>query len=595
MKTLKSRRPESSKAPPGPRVPEHTWAPGTLIRDRYRVIRIIGEGGMGQVYEAERVDLPFPRRFAIKAISREHCRRADLRRRFEEEARLMAKLVENEHMVEILDLGTDDEGRIYLVMELLKGRTLYTELRLRQRQPEIDPPYVRWALGIGVQVLSALEAAHAIGAVHRDVKPENVFLQTNGVVKLLDFGIAKLLQADAPRVPGERVDADNTTAPGTFLGTPRYAAPECIQKKGVDARSDVFSVGVLLWELLAKTHPLPQADQVATCVNMVLHGIPGLDSRLGLKLPDEVCAVVRRATLSAPQDRFPTAREFIEAIEEAMKALPEGQAPWLLPASDAEIAAIQHGWSLASSIDPLGETSPNARGSSGETAPERPAGAREPASFPYPLEGDPTHATSRRELPTRTSEYALPPRLLATPTQTTAEHSITVAPSPENADVPARRAGGLLRRSALPRATLALACSVVAIGAAGAWVVTRGANARAGRDVSSPLSVERPSADLLAPSVPQVATALANATTPVPVSAASSPAEPPPVAAPTPEPVAPVTEITGAPSASIAPETAPSAVAAREAKPVKKRPKPAAEAPPLPVRRLIPIEMGSKK
>src|SRR5262245_61750981 len=101
MKTLKSRRPASSKAPTGLRIPEHTWAPGTLIRDRYRVIRLIGEGGMGQVYEAERVDLPFPRRFALKTISREHCRRADLRRRFEEEARLMAKLVENEHMVDI--------------------------------------------------------------------------------------------------------------------------------------------------------------------------------------------------------------------------------------------------------------------------------------------------------------------------------------------------------------------------------------------------------------------------------------------------------------------------------------------------------------
>ncbi len=206
--------------------------PGT----RYRVVALIGAGGMGSVYEVEHVELG--KRFVLKALLRSLTNRDDLVHRLRNEWRALGKL-EHRNIVGVTDAGITTTGMPYFVMERLQGETLAGRLRRDRRIP------VRQAIAIAADVLEGLSAAHRIGIVHRDVKPPNVFLVTNKPAKLLDFGIAKVLDPKASQITGR----------GIAIGTPRYMAPEQATGEAVDARTDLYAVGLILFEMIAGAGP----------------------------------------------------------------------------------------------------------------------------------------------------------------------------------------------------------------------------------------------------------------------------------------------------------------------------------------------------
>ncbi|MEP7052217.1 MAG: protein kinase [Pseudomonadota bacterium] len=213
---------------------------GELIAGtRYRVLRLIGVGGMGSVYEVEHVELG--KRFVLKALLRELARREDLAQRLRNEWRALARL-QHANIVNVTDAGTSGGGVPFYVMERLDGDTLAAHLKQKRRLHVLE------AVSVVTSVLEALSAAHDIGIIHRDVKPANIFLVNGGGVKLLDFGIAKI--ADATSV---------VTARGLAVGTPRYMSPEQARGERVDGRSDLYASGLILFEMIAGVGPFDDA------------------------------------------------------------------------------------------------------------------------------------------------------------------------------------------------------------------------------------------------------------------------------------------------------------------------------------------------
>ncbi|HJL28417.1 MAG TPA: protein kinase, partial [Polyangiaceae bacterium LLY-WYZ-15_(1-7)] len=231
---------------------------GRVIAGRYEVIRLVGEGGMGAVYEAEHRTIG--RRVALKRLHPELATDAHAVNRFQREARA-AGGTGHEHVVDILDLGFAEDGAPYLVMELLAGESLAARLERERQLPE------ERAARIAGQVLSALEAVHARRVIHRDLKPDNIFLTRRGrqrdYVKVLDFGVSKI------GVPEGRTEV-GLTRTGTMVGTPHYMSPE--QARGVkklDHRVDLYAVGVILYECLSGQLPF-DADNYHALLQSIL-------------------------------------------------------------------------------------------------------------------------------------------------------------------------------------------------------------------------------------------------------------------------------------------------------------------------------------
>ena len=289
--------PSHSSYPP----PSDAWVPGTLIPGTvYRVIRPIGRGGMGEVYEVEHDLLGSTR--ALKVLAKQYAHREDLTERLRIEARGLARL-KHPNIVEVYDLGTAADGRIFFAMELLEGATLRSMLRHRGRLS------TRTSVEIILQVLSGLQASHELGLVHRDVKPENIFVCRDGVVKLLDFGVAKIIDAWMPQ--------QQITALGMTVGTPRYMSPEQAEGEPVDGRTDVYSAGQVLWEMLAGQPAFVESD----LIELVLAKRRGLSPLTDIPGTD-VSAVLSEAVIRAcrpnPPDRHLSAREFEIALREAI-------------------------------------------------------------------------------------------------------------------------------------------------------------------------------------------------------------------------------------------------------------------------------------
>ena len=266
---------------------------------RYRVIRAIGHGGMGTVFEA--VHVGTGRAVALKLLHFRCATDGALRARFEREARA-ATSVAHPNVVEVLDVGTAEDGRPFLVMELLEGESLRARLDRVHRLEVGETAY------IGASVLVALGAAHGSGVVHRDVKPDNVFLAHGAPrprVKLLDFGISKLFGPDG-------MDLGMTTT-GTVLGTPRYMSPE--QARGrpdLDHRVDVFAAGVLLYEMLAGRRPYEADSYNALVVALVEESPPPLAS-LRAEVPADLRDVVAAALARDRQER-PSIAEILRVL-----------------------------------------------------------------------------------------------------------------------------------------------------------------------------------------------------------------------------------------------------------------------------------------
>src|SRR4051794_8260173 len=244
-------------------------APDTLLGP-YRIVGAIGAGGMGEVYRA--VDTRLEREVAVKVLTEHLANDRESLRRFEQEARA-AGMLNHPNIMAVYDIGVEGDRR-YIVSELLEGDSL----RARLRAGAVSP---RKAIDIAQQVARGLAAAHEKGIIHRDLKPENVFVTRDGQVKILDFGLVKLM---APRIPGvhpHHPQLDDTaptlpgtpTEPGRLLGTVGYMAPEQIRGQPGDHRSDIFAFGAMLYEMLTGRQPFRGESPIET-LNSILKDDP---------------------------------------------------------------------------------------------------------------------------------------------------------------------------------------------------------------------------------------------------------------------------------------------------------------------------------
>ena len=276
---------------------------GQVISSKYKLLRLLGDGGMGAVYEAEHLNLGT--HVAIKVLHVDLARRAGIAERFLQEARVSAQ-IRSPHVVQVIDVDSTTDGVAYLVMELLQGEPLGAVVRREHRLS------VNTASEYTLQILQALEAAHALGVIHRDLKPDNVFVTFQGgkpVLKLIDFGIAKLKTAQAGQTK-------NLTVAGMLMGTPEYMAPEqAYAADKVDVRADIYAVGVMMYEMLSGKPPV-QADDPRVLILKVERGevMPLVQAAPGV--PPEVAGFVHRAMAPRPEVRFASATEMRLALED---------------------------------------------------------------------------------------------------------------------------------------------------------------------------------------------------------------------------------------------------------------------------------------
>jgi serine/threonine protein kinase len=278
-----------------------TVAGSTRAGDRigkYEVLGILGSGGMGAVYRA--FDPILERSVALKIMLPQMAEDQEHRQRFEREARAVARL-SHPNVVMVFDLGYHTDGAPYIVMELLEGEDL---LHLMQRGASVP---LAQKISIVLQVLDGLGQAHKSGIVHRDVKPANVFVTSDGPVKIMDFGIARLGSSTA-------------TEAGAVLGTAAYMSPEQVSGERVDGRSDLFSVGSLLCELLGGQRPFEAETPLATMFR-IAQKEPVLQFPGGPEY-DQLLPVLTRALAKKPDDRFATSAEFAEALSHCLQNLP---------------------------------------------------------------------------------------------------------------------------------------------------------------------------------------------------------------------------------------------------------------------------------
>jgi serine/threonine-protein kinase len=270
----------------------------------YRIARLIGAGGMGAVYKG--VQPTIGSRVAIKVLSHDPARSPALVERFFAEARAV-NVIRHEHIVNVLDLSALPDGRPYIVMEYLDGEPL---TQLLQRHGALPLGTLARML---CEVLEALGAAHAKGVVHRDLKPDNLFVTPNGHIKVLDFGIAKLR--------GEIATPGDATRTGALLGTPHYMSPEQALARPVDARTDVYAVGVIGFEA-ATGRRLFDAGSLYELLRLHLEQTPPRPCALRPDIPVAYEAAILRALEKDPARRFQSAAELAHALGQAAQALP---------------------------------------------------------------------------------------------------------------------------------------------------------------------------------------------------------------------------------------------------------------------------------
>ena len=281
---------------------------GQVLADTYTVIRAVGEGGMGRVYEARHARIG-GKRFAVKVLHPEYAHIPEVITRFQREAEAAAS-IENSHVGDVYDLGRAADGTSFIVAEFLEGRELAEVVRER------GVFEVAEALRIVRQICDALRAAHAIGIIHRDMKPENVFLvgdATQPTVKVIDFGISKVIDARGSAL----------TKTGMIMGTPSYMTPEQARGDKVDHRVDVYATGAILYELCTGRRPFDREEPLAT-VTAVLSEEPIKARLLNPALPLALEQVIERAMSKSADARYQSMASLddaLELIEEQAKSM----------------------------------------------------------------------------------------------------------------------------------------------------------------------------------------------------------------------------------------------------------------------------------
>ena len=266
----------------------------------YRIISKIGEGGMGEVYLAG--DVRLARKVALKILSADLTRHEDRVRRFEQEARA-ASALSHPNILTIFDIGKEDSTH-FIATEFIDGHTLRSVLaRSRMKLGEV--------LDIALQAAGALAAAHAAGIIHRDIKPENIMVRPDGLVKVLDFGLAKLIEAQAPsNDSGARTIAKADTDPGTVMGTAAYMSPEQARGQKVDARTDIFSLGVVIYEMIAGRPPF-EGETASHVIVSILEKEPALLTRSSPDAPSELERIVTKALAKDKDERYQTVKDLL--------------------------------------------------------------------------------------------------------------------------------------------------------------------------------------------------------------------------------------------------------------------------------------------
>jgi serine/threonine-protein kinase len=266
----------------------------------YRILQKIGKGGMGEVYLAE--DTRLSRKVALKILPLEFTKEPDRVRRFQTEARA-ASALNHPNILVVHDIGTADQIQ-FIATEYVEGKTL----RNRLSSGRLD---IQESLEIAIQTASALASAHKAGIVHRDIKPENIMLRPDGVTKVLDFGLAKVNQSD----PGTAVTEVSTiTQPGFVMGSVRYMSPEQVRGLSVDARSDIFSLGIVLYEMLAGTAPF-QAKTIGDFIAAILEKNPVALSNYVPDVPDELERIVNKMLQKDREKRYQNATDLLNDLK----------------------------------------------------------------------------------------------------------------------------------------------------------------------------------------------------------------------------------------------------------------------------------------
>jgi len=276
--------------------------------ERYTILRLLGRGGMGEVYLAE--DKALKRRVALKVIHADVGRSPEARARFLREGQVVAHL-QDPSIVQIYDLQELPTGQIVLVTEFVDGIGLDTLLR------DGEILTLHKSLSIAIQTARALRQAHSQGVIHRDIKPSNILVNAQGHVKLLDFGIAKL---------AEEPELDTVTRTGEIVGTPAYMSPEQIMGTSIDARADLYSFGVVMYQMLAGRRHFEDAGTTFELAMKITKEKPRPPSVFNPKVPNSLDNVVMKCLETKPENRFSSATELITAlmtIEESLRAGPK--------------------------------------------------------------------------------------------------------------------------------------------------------------------------------------------------------------------------------------------------------------------------------
>ncbi|HET8674466.1 MAG TPA: serine/threonine-protein kinase, partial [Blastocatellia bacterium] len=279
----------------------------------YRILDKLGAGGMGEVYLAE--DTRLGRQVALKFLPASYQYDADRRARFLKEARA-ASALRSPNIAAIYDID-EHEGAIFIVMEYVEGELLSARI-------ERGPVGVREAIEIAIQIADALDEAHSIGIIHRDIKSSNLIINERGMVKILDFGIAKVEERESNEDSDRTMRIVRQTALGAVFGTVWYMSPEQALGRALDHRTDIFSLGVVFYEMLAGRLPF-EGDGPNETIDKIVHAIPLPTSRYNYSVPAELERITRKCLEKSPDLRYQSMRELVIDLQSFKRDSDSGQ------------------------------------------------------------------------------------------------------------------------------------------------------------------------------------------------------------------------------------------------------------------------------